>query len=65
MEFDLQKCVTAVFMIDKLTKIQNIILNKQTVIKNMELDKTNKYSGIEEGECIDNSQMKHKLVKEY
>jgi hypothetical protein len=44
---------------------QNIILKNQTVIRNMELDKTFKYLGIEEGGGIDNSQMKDKLVKEY
>jgi hypothetical protein len=63
MEFDLHKCTTAVFMLGKLTKIQNIIINNQTVIRNMEMDKTCKYIGTEEGEGIDNSQKKHKLVK--
>jgi hypothetical protein len=37
---------------------QNISLKNQTVIRNMELDKTFKYLGIEEGGGIDNSQMK-------
>jgi hypothetical protein len=31
----------------------------------MELDETWKYLGIEEGEGIDNSQMKDKLMREY
>jgi hypothetical protein len=34
-------------------------------MRNMELDKTVKYLGIEEGGGIDNSQLKDKLVKEY
>jgi hypothetical protein len=63
MEFDL--CTTAVFKHDKLAKIQNISLNNQTVIKNMELDENYMYLGIEESKDIDNSQMKHNLVKEY
>jgi hypothetical protein len=65
MEFDLHKCATTVFMFGKLTKIQNIILNNQTVIRNMEFDETYKCIGIEEGEGIDNRQMKHELLKEY
>ena len=65
MEFGLDKCATAVFKDGRLTKIQNISLNNQTVIRNMELDETSKYLGIEEGESIDNIQMKNKLVKEY
>jgi hypothetical protein len=44
---------------------QNISLKNQTVMRNMEPDKTFKYLGIEEGGVIDNSQMKDKLVKEY
>jgi len=31
----------------------------------MELDETNKYLGIEEGEGIENSQMKDSLMREY
>jgi hypothetical protein len=41
-----------------------IIPNNQTVIRNMELDETYKYLGIEEGEGIDNSQMKDSLMRE-
>ena len=40
MEFGLDKYTTAVFTHGKLTKSQNISLNSQTVLRNMELDKT-------------------------
>jgi len=65
MGFGLDKCPTVVLKHGKLTKSQNISHNIQTVIRNMELDKTYKYLGIEEGGGIDNSQLKNKLVKEY
>jgi hypothetical protein len=43
---------------------QNISLYNQTVIRNMELDETCKYMDTGDGDGIDNSQMKGKLVKE-
>jgi pantothenate synthetase len=64
-ELDVVKCATAIFKHGRRTNSQNISLNNQTVIRNMELDKTFKYLGIEEGGGIDNSQMTDKLVKEY
>jgi len=57
MEFGLDKYTTAVFTHGKLTKSQNISLNSQTVLRNMELDKTWKYLSTEEGDGNDNSQM--------
>jgi hypothetical protein len=60
MEFGLGKCATIVLKHGKLTKSQNISLNIQTVIRNMELDKTYKYLDIEEDGGIDNSQLKDK-----
>jgi len=60
MEFGLVKYATG-----RRTNNQNISLNNQTVIRNMELDNTFKYLGIEEGGGIDKSQMTDKLVKEY
>jgi len=65
MEFGLDKCAAIVLKHGKLTKNQNISLNIQTVIRNMELDKTYKYLGIEEGGGIDSSQLMDRLVKEY
>jgi len=59
------KCAKAVFKYGKLPKSQNISLNNQTVIQNMELQETCKNLGIGEGDGIDNSQKKDKLVKEY
>jgi hypothetical protein len=49
MEFGLVKCATAIFKHGRQTNSQNISLNNQTIIRNMELDKTFKYLGIEEG----------------
>jgi len=65
MEFGLDKCATAVLKHGKLTKSHNISVNNRTVVSNMVLDEPYKYLGIEEGDGIDNSQMKDKLVKEY
>jgi hypothetical protein len=65
MEFGLDKSATLILKHGKLTKSQNINLNIQTIIRNIELNKTYKYLGIEEGRDIDNSQLKDKLVKEY
>jgi len=63
MEFGLVKCAIAIFKHGRRTNSQNS-LNNQTVIRNMQLDKTFKYLGTEEGGGIDNSQMTDKLVKE-
>jgi hypothetical protein len=65
MGFGPNKCTTAVFKYGKLPKSQNISLNNQRVMQNMELQETHKNVGIGEGDVIDNSQMKDKLVKEY
>ena len=65
MDFGPDKCSTAVFKYGKLPKSQNISLNNKTVIQNMELQETHKNVGIGEGDGIDNSQMKDKLVKAY
>ena len=65
MEFGLDKYATAVLKHGKLTKSHNISVNNGTVVSNMVLDEPYKYLGIEEGDGIDNSQMKDKLVKEY
>jgi hypothetical protein len=64
-EFGLDKCATAVLKHSKLTKSHNISVNNRTVISNTALDEPCKYLGIEEGDGIDNNQMKDKLMKEY
>jgi hypothetical protein len=46
MEFGLDQCIAAVLNHGKLTKGWNVSLNNQTVIRNMELDETSKYSGL-------------------
>ena len=40
MQSGIDKCTTAVFKHGKITKSQTISLNSQTVLRNMELDKT-------------------------
>jgi len=65
MDFGLDKCTTAVSKHGKVPQSQNISLNNQTVIGNMEVDETFKYLGVEEGDGIDNSQLKNALVKKY
>jgi phospholipid N-methyltransferase len=65
MDFGPDKSATAVFKYGKLPKSQNISLNNQRVIQNMELQETRKNVDIVEGDGIDNSQMKEKLMKEY
>jgi hypothetical protein len=64
-EFGHDEYTTAVFKHGKLTKSQNVSLNNQTVIRCLELDETFKYQGREEGDGVDSSQMKDKLVKAY
>jgi len=65
MDFGLDKCTTAVSKNGKVPQSQNISLNNQTVIGNMEVDETFKYLGVEEGDGIDNSQLKNAVVKKY
>jgi len=65
MEFGLDKYTTAVLKHSKLTKSHNISVNNGTVTSNMVLDESCKYLGIEEGDGIDHSQMKDRLVKQY
>jgi len=65
MDFGLDRCATAVLKHGKVPQSQNISLNNQTVIGNMEVDKTFKYLGIEEGDGMDNSQLKNALMKKY
>jgi len=64
-EFGLDKCATAVLKHSSLTKSHNISVNNRTAISNLALDEPYKYLGIEEGDGIDNNQMKDKLMKEY
>jgi len=65
MDFGLNKCATAVFKHGKVPQSHNISLSNQTVIGNVEIDEAIKYLGIEEGDGIDNNQLKDALVKKY
>ena len=61
MEFGLDKCVKATFKHGKMVKSTNIVLNDNTVIK--ELD-TYKYLGVNESNGIQHATMKEKVLKE-
>ena len=65
MEFGLNKWASAVSKRGKQSKRQNISLIDQTVTGNLDLDKNCKYRATEEGNDMDNSQMKEKLAKKY
>lgn len=65
MEFGLEKCATCIFKRGKLVKTQNIQLDDQTVIRNIEMDETYKYLGVEERCGIENKCMKDRIEKEY
>ena len=65
MEFGLNKWASAVSKRGKQSKRQNISLIDQTVIRNLDLDKNCKFRATEEGNDMDNSQMKEKLAKKY
>jgi CRISPR/Cas system-associated endonuclease Cas1 len=62
MEFTLDTCATAGFKNGKLTKSQNITLNKQTVSRNISLTRP---VSTEEGEGAENNQMQGRLAKKY
>jgi hypothetical protein len=59
---DLDKYTKADLKHGKVNKTRNVSLNNQTVIRNFELDQTCKNLDIEDGDGIDNSQMKDKLL---
>ncbi|XP_031559231.1 uncharacterized protein LOC116295530 [Actinia tenebrosa] len=65
MKFGLAKCVKATFKKGKLTKKSNIQIDIDTVIKELDQEKTYKYLGIDESDGIQHSNMKEKVRKEY
>ena len=65
MEFGLDKCAKATFKEGKLKKTQNIVLAKDTTIKELENEETYKYLGVEESDGIPHAKMKEKIRKEY
>jgi len=65
MEFGLDQCTAAVFNHGKLTKSQNVTQYNQTVIRNMTLDETYKYSGHSRRWRYWQQPNEDKLLKEY
>ena len=52
MEFGLQKCAKITFKRDKLTYLQNLVIDTNREIQELEQGKTYKYRRIEESEGI-------------
>ena len=65
MEFGLDKCAKATFIRGRLTKSQNIQLDRKTEIKDLEQEETYKYLGVDESNGIQHPKMREKIRKEY
>ena len=64
MQFGLDKCAKATFKRGKLVDSENIILEVDTVIKELDQEGTYKYLGVNEGDGIQHAKMKEKIRKE-
>ena len=64
MEFGLDKCAKATFKRGKMVKSTNVVLNDNTVIKELDQENTYKYLGVNESNGIQHSTMKEKIRKE-
>ena len=64
MEFGLDKCAKATFKHGKMVKSTNIVLNDNTVIKELDQENTYKYLGVNESNGIQHSTMKENIRKE-
>ncbi len=53
MDFGIEKCAMVVMKSGKLVNYQNIQLCHETVIRNMDIDETYKYLGVEESTGIE------------
>ena len=65
MEFGLDKCAKATFVKGKLIKFSCIILDIETIIKELEPEECYKYLGVNERDGINHTRMKEKIRKEY
>ena len=63
MQFRLENCAKASFKRGKLVKTNNIIIENQTIIKELEQEKSYKYLGVDEGDGIQHAKMKDKILK--
>lgn len=64
MEFGLSKCAKATFKKGKLKKTKNVVLDDDSVIKELDQEGTYKYLGVNEGDGIQHAKMKEKIKKE-
>ena len=64
MEFGLDKCANAIFKCGNLESADNVVLDDETVIKELEKEGTYKYLGVNEGDGKQHSKMKGKIRKE-
>ena len=65
MNLGLDNCATAEFKQDKLTKTTSIILDEETVVKELQQEDSYKYLGMNEAEGIQHATTKEKIRKEY
>ena len=65
MEFGLDKCAKATFKRGKKVQGEGIQLNDNQVIQDLEQSETYKYLGMEEGEGLQQHEMKGNIHKEY
>ena len=64
MEFRLSKCAKATFKRGKLQKSDDVLLDEETMIKDLEREKVYKYLDVDESIGIQHATMKQKLKKE-
>jgi len=64
MKFGLDKCAEATFKRGKMVKSTNVVLNGNTVIKELDQENTYKYLYVNKSNGIQHSTMKEKLQKE-
>ena len=64
MEFGLSKCAKATFKKGKLEQTKNVVLDDDSVIKELDQEGTYKYLGVNAGDGIQHAKMKEKIKKE-
>ena len=64
MEFGLDECAKVKFFRGKLLKAKNVTLDTTTVIKDLEPEQSCKYLGVTEGNRIQHSSIREKILKE-
>ena len=64
MEFGLDECAKVKFFRGKLLKAKNVTLDTTTVIKDLEPERSCKYLGVTEGNRIQHSSIREKILKE-